>query len=81
VSAARIGRTEKIDAIARLDQQARLLEGHVEGPPLDDYVEDEREASPTYDGMSVFGPARAGSNRRHPARVETGVAQLRLPGT
>jgi len=78
VSAARLGQTEKLDAIARLDQQARLLEGHVEGPPLDQYLEDERAASPEYGGRDVSGPAPV-RPKSTPARSM--AAQLRLPGT
>src|SRR5205823_13517358 len=39
VSAARLGRTEKIDAIRRLDEQARRLEGTVAGPQLEEHIE------------------------------------------
>ncbi|HEY2028458.1 MAG TPA: DUF763 domain-containing protein [Myxococcales bacterium] len=82
VSAARLGQTEKLDAIARLDQQARLLEGRVEGPALDRYIEDERAASPEYGGRDVFGPARPAATRLRPkAALPRAAAQLRLPGT
>jgi hypothetical protein len=74
VSAAKLGRAEKLDAIARLDQQARLLEGAATGPGLDEFLAAEREASPDYGGRDVFGPA---SRRKHDDRR----IQLRLPGT
>jgi uncharacterized protein len=57
VSAARLGQTEKLDAICRLDEQARRLEGTASGPSLDDFIADERAASPDYGGRDVTGPA------------------------
>jgi hypothetical protein len=59
VSAARLGQTEKMDAIRRLDDQARRLEGAVDGPPLEEFMEAERDASHRYGGRDVTGPARA----------------------
>src|SRR3954471_19518134 len=59
VSIAKLGQTEKIEAIRRLDEQARVLEGTATGPSLDDFLEAERDASPGYDGRDVFGPAVA----------------------
>lgn len=58
VEAARLGQTEKIDAIRRLDEQARRLEGAAEGPPLEAFIAEERERSPSYGGRDVLGPAR-----------------------
>jgi hypothetical protein len=63
ISAARLGQTEKLEAIARLDEQARILEGKVGGPSLDDYIDEERAASPEHGGRSVFGPARTAAPR------------------
>ena len=58
VGAARLGRTEKIDTIRRLDAQARLLEGGASGPAVEDYLEIERERSHELGGRDVSGPAR-----------------------
>src|SRR5207248_3609479 len=58
VSAARLGRTEKIDAIRRLDEQARRLEGTVAGPQLEEHIEVERALSHEYGGRDVSGPAQ-----------------------
>ena len=58
VGAARLGQTEKVDAIRRLDEQARRLEGAAGFPALDEYVSEERERSPMYGGRDVLGPAR-----------------------
>jgi len=58
VSAARLGRTEKIDAIRRLDEQARRLESNATGPQLEEHIEVERAHSHEYGGRDVSGPAQ-----------------------
>ena len=58
VSAARLGQHEKLEAIRRLDDQARRLEGIASGPSLDELVAGERAASAEYGGRDVTGPAR-----------------------
>ncbi len=55
VQNASLGREEALGAIQRLDEQARRLEGHVEGPSVEDYIAEERAMSPRYGGRSVFG--------------------------
>jgi uncharacterized protein len=52
---AKLGRGEELAALRRLDHQARLLEGHVSGPPLPAVIAQERQRSPSYGGRSVFG--------------------------
>ena len=52
---AKLGREEELEAIARLDRQARLLERTATGPSFDAFVARERDASPEFDGRSVFG--------------------------
>jgi uncharacterized protein len=52
---AKLGREEKMQALKRLDSQARRLEGVAKGPPLESFVGGEREVSPALDGRSVFG--------------------------
>ena len=52
---ARLGHTEQLAALKRLDQQARLLEQNVTGPSFEAYVAGERARSPSLDGRSVFG--------------------------
>jgi hypothetical protein len=52
---ARLGRDEKLQAVKRLDEQARMLEGAVEGPSFEAFVTRERGDSVRYDGRSVFG--------------------------
>lgn len=63
VQEARLGRDESLDAIRRLDGQARRLERHARGPALEDLIAAERRMSPSLGGRSVFGEEReAGEN-------------------
>jgi hypothetical protein len=55
VQSAKLGRDEEVQALKRLDDQARRLERTATGPSFDAFVENERAASPTLDGRSVFG--------------------------
>jgi len=55
VNSAKLGRDEKLSTLKRLDDQARMLEGAVEGPSFEAFVAREREDSVGYDGRSVFG--------------------------
>jgi hypothetical protein len=53
VSQARLERTEALDAIRRLDDQARRLERVADGPGFDGFVAREWAASETYGGRTV----------------------------
>jgi hypothetical protein len=55
VQNARVGRDEQMQAIKRLDQQARRLERTAQGPSVESYIASERAASPALGGRSVFG--------------------------
>ncbi len=55
VNNARLGRDEKLHTLKRLDDQARMLEGAVEGPSFDAFVTQERNDSVAFGGRSVFG--------------------------
>ncbi|KYO50547.1 DUF763 domain-containing protein [Tistrella mobilis] len=55
VAAASLGNDEKLDAIRRLDAQARRLEQTAGGPSLDAFIAGERRRSHDYGGRSVFG--------------------------
>jgi hypothetical protein len=57
VDRAKLGNDDKLGAIRRLDDQARLLEART-GRTFDEHVAHERDASKSYGGRSVFGPAR-----------------------
>ncbi|MFL5318463.1 MAG: DUF763 domain-containing protein, partial [Myxococcaceae bacterium] len=56
VNKAKIGNEERLSALKRLDEASRRLERDATGPSFDDFVENERERSHEYGGMSVFGP-------------------------
>jgi len=55
VHRAKLGRSEELAAIRRLDVQARQLERHVAGPSVEALFADERVRSHEYGGCSVFG--------------------------
>ena len=52
VSNARLGRREELDAIRRLDAQARRIDV-LQGPSFTEYVDIERAHSPGYGGRRV----------------------------
>jgi hypothetical protein len=66
IEKAKLGNDEKLQAIRRLDEQARRLERHVSGPSLEAVLAEERALSHDYGGRSIFG--------REPRPVETGAA-------
>jgi len=55
VQKAKLGRGEELQALKRLDDQARALEATATGPSFDSFVTSERAHSPDYAGRSVFG--------------------------
>ncbi|HET6925904.1 MAG TPA: DUF763 domain-containing protein [Hyphomicrobiaceae bacterium] len=55
VQKAKLGREEELAALKRLDDQARLLERQVQGPPVAEIIARERELSHAFGGRSVFG--------------------------
>ena len=55
VQKAKLGGAEELSALKRLDEQARQLEHHASGPPVQELIAQERQRSPTYGGRSVFG--------------------------
>jgi hypothetical protein len=52
---AKLGREEEMQALKRLDSQARRLEATTTGPTFQSFVAAERAASPSLDGRSIFG--------------------------
>jgi hypothetical protein len=58
VGQARLGREERLDALRRLDEQARRIEAIASGPSLDALIDDERARSHELAGRDVSGPAR-----------------------
>lgn len=56
VQKAKLGQSEKLEAIKRLDKQARELEHHIiSGPTLEEIIAHEKDVSSLYGGRSVFG--------------------------
>lgn len=55
VRKARLGNTEELGALQRLDEQARQLEREATGPSVQEVIAQERERSHQYGGRSVFG--------------------------
>jgi hypothetical protein len=56
VQKAKMGDNEKLDAIKRLDKQARELEQHItHGPTVEVIIAHEKDVSSLYGGRSVFG--------------------------
>jgi hypothetical protein len=55
VQNAKLGRDEEMQALKRLDDQARRLERFAQGPSLEAFIAGERAASPDLGGRSVFG--------------------------
>jgi hypothetical protein len=64
VSDAKLGRAEKLEAIRRLDVQARRLESAAGTLDFEDFLAGERTRSASYGGRSVAGPARPLSEGR-----------------
>ena len=63
---AKLGRGEELEALKRLDEQARFLERQASGPAVEEIIASERRVSHEYGGRSVFGSeqpeAQRGSN-------------------
>ena len=55
VAKAKIGNDDRLDALRRLDAQARRLERTASGPSLPEYIGEEIRRSHDYGGRSVFG--------------------------
>lgn len=55
VQSAKLGQSETLEALRRLDAQARRLEAVADGPSLEAFIGAERSASAAMGGRSVFG--------------------------
>ena len=58
VDRAKLGSTEALAAIQRLDAQARMLESRVSGPAFEDFIAAERAKSPSFGGRTVSSSRR-----------------------
>jgi hypothetical protein len=88
VHKAKLGHTEEIAALRRLDEQARRLERNASGPSVEALIAEERTLSHSYGGRSVFGlePAASGAGHRNPqssrpAGPAESTPPLRKPST
>jgi len=66
VTSAKLGNAEKLDAIRRLDVQARALECSVSGPSFEQHLADERRDSHLYGGRTVKGWAEPPASPQAP---------------
>jgi hypothetical protein len=64
---AKLGATEELAALKRLDEQARRLEASATGPSVAAHIAGELERSHDYGGRSVFGEEPAPNTRTSPA--------------
>lgn len=92
VQRARLGQTETLEALRRLDREARRLEAVATGQGVAAYIDRERRLSPHYGGRTVFGRAgesaaprggRRAPRVRTPPRADAtpaGGQQPALPG-
>jgi hypothetical protein len=74
VEAAKLGNSERLEALRRLDQQARLAERWSDGDSLGDIIQRERRMAPRLGGRIAAAPPRPRPGK--PARP--GPAQLSL---
>ena len=58
VDRAKLGSTEALAAIQRLDAQARMLESRASGPAFEDFIAAERAKSPSFGGRTVSSSRR-----------------------
>jgi len=56
VQKARLGESEELAALKRLDDQSRQLERFATGPSVQELIAQELERSHSYGGRSIFGP-------------------------
>lgn len=80
VARAKLGNDDRLEALQRLDQQARRLEQSAKGPSLPEFITAERRRSHEYAGRSVFGvePAPAGEPASG-ATTQDGEGGAKLP--
>jgi hypothetical protein len=62
VQSAKLGREEELEALRRLDEQARRLERYASGLSVEGLIAGEREHSHSYGGRSVLGWAQSARN-------------------
>ena len=68
---AKLGREDQLQALQRLDAQARRLEAHAKGPSVEALIAEEMHESHRYGGRSVFGWEPASQVAVPPSRKQT----------
>jgi hypothetical protein len=58
VDRAKLGSTESLAAIQRLDRQARMLEANATGPTFESFIADQNKKSDSFGGRTVKSPAK-----------------------
>lgn len=80
VTKAKMGRSEELAALKRLDDQSRQMERYVTGPSLKEIVAGELDQSHLLGGRSVFGwQTEPTSAEKQPADKKTSQAQTPAP--
>lgn len=79
VERAKLGQSERLSAIERLDRQARTLD-HAAGPGFDGFVREQRAQLSAWNPRTVFDDKRTRVPRRRRPADPAAQAQLRLPG-
>ncbi|MBK1622935.1 DUF763 domain-containing protein [Afifella marina] len=83
VDRAKLGQDDKLEAIKRLDREARRLETVADGPTLAEYTGEEMRHSAAYGGRSVFGweseVQAAARPREKPKKAKSDGAQAAKP--
>ena len=76
LESARLGNDERLDAIRRLDAQARRLERTAAAPSFETHLAYERARSQLYAGRAASGRAPDGAGRRRAASRDSGQLEL-----
>jgi uncharacterized protein len=71
VDRAKLGNDDRLEAVRRLDVEARRLERAAEGTSVDAFLAREREDSWKYGGRTLFGEARTGVDPMRPMAPHT----------
>jgi hypothetical protein len=80
VTKAKMGRSEELAALKRLDDQSRQMERYVTGPSLKEIVAGELDQSHLLGGRSVFGwETEPTTAEKKPAEKKTSRAQAHAP--
>jgi hypothetical protein len=75
IQGAKLGNDEKLAAIKRLDDQARMAERNAGGPGVRELIAEERRLSHAHGGRSVFGrelPPGEGGARQGRGKIQGG---------